>query len=147
MKRSYSQSYTQSHKQTNTQTHTHTNKQKHKHTNTHKHKDTYKQLQKCIYINTVTYALTHTQTYIVSQALVCIFTCQPKLCYYTTMQSKFLLNVQCWGYTLHSLQFKAISRNFKSAEVARGQISYMDIYQDHLKQKQVTALFSILDQL
>ena len=41
-------------------------------------------------------------------------------------------------------QCKAISRNLNSDEVARGKISYMDIYEDHLKQKEVTSLFSKL---
>ena len=44
----------------------------------------------------------------------------------------------------HILQCKAISRKLNSHEVARGKISYMDIYEDHLKQKKFTALFSKL---
>ena len=44
----------------------------------------------------------------------------------------------------HLLQCKAIARNLNSDEVARGQISYMDIYGDHNKQKAATALLSKL---
>ena len=44
----------------------------------------------------------------------------------------------------HTLQCKAINRNLNSDEVARGKISYLDIFEDHIKQKEVTALFSKL---
>ena len=42
----------------------------------------------------------------------------------------------------HSLQCKAIRRKLSSVEVVRGQILYMDDYEDHLKQTKVTAVFS-----
>ena len=45
---------------------------------------------------------------------------------------------------LHTLQCKAINRNLNSDEVARGKISYLDIFEDHIKQKEVTELFSKL---
>ena len=47
-----------------------------------------------------------------------------------------------WPASILSLQSNRQKQN--SDDVARGKISYMDIYEDHLKQKEVTALFSKL---
>ena len=44
----------------------------------------------------------------------------------------------------HILSCKALSKNLNSDEVTRSKISYLDIFEDHIKQKEVTTLISNL---
>ena len=44
----------------------------------------------------------------------------------------------------HVLQCDALNSKLESDEVATGKISYEDIYDNHIKQKEVTTLFSKL---